>query len=188
MQVETFECEETAAETPETSAEAIALIAKLGLKGQQGLIKPADQDGPASRSPYREATAEEYRVYKALCPTAYRVEQYARSPIPVRALQVIAHAASLNLFECIQVWDRESVQLKDPVAVGIIGNEWDTAKYKVFLLVRWGETLDEFPALRKKAIAAKRAEYLAAAQTAADAAARSLTEIRDMSEGRLLGF
>ena len=187
MKVETFECEETRAEHPEVAAEAVALIESLGLKGQASLVKAATDGKAGTRSPYREATAEEVGVYKALCPQVYALRDYARSSIPLRVLQVCAHADSLDLFDKIEVWDRESVQVKDPVAVGVKGNEWDSQNYHVYLLARWGEELEEFPALRRKAIEVKRERLVQEARGAAASATAECAKVAAMTDTEIIG-
>jgi hypothetical protein len=149
MKVETFECQETMEESMELELEAVNLIQNLKLEGQMSLIKKTES-GSDVRCPYREFTKDELFVYNTLCPEKIPVERYTASPIPVRVLQVIAHAKSIEMFDRILVWDKESVQMKDPVLVGEIGNQYASDK-KQFILARWGEELDEFPYLLKKA-------------------------------------
>jgi len=150
MQVETYECQETAAEPIEATEEAIGLIESLGLEGQRSLISPAD-DAPAKRCPYSEMSKEQRRVFEALCPTQVKVEEYSAGPIPLRALQVLAHAQSLGMFDKIQVWDRESSTVVDPVLIGCVKDATYSWTAKWFLLARWGEHLDEWPAMVRAA-------------------------------------
>jgi len=146
MEVETFECLELAEEThPEINDESLRLIEELGLDGQ----KPKEVDGEKRRIPYQIMTTEQFRVYKALCPMAYTPKEYKRSPIPLRVLQVMAHAKPL--FGKLEIWDVEDSTIKDPVLVGTIDASYDTSTY---LLARWGAELDEFFCLRKRALQA----------------------------------
>lgn len=157
MQVETFECVETASEPIEASEEAIGLIESLGLAGQKELIcKPEEK--PSTRCPYREMTAEEAFVYGVLCPDKSPLGKYKASPIPLRVLQIAAHANSLGIFKDLEVWDRESVTVKDPVLVAYNGDryKWDR---KLFILARWGEELETFATLLKRAVAIKREQF-----------------------------
>jgi hypothetical protein len=149
MLVETYECEETATETPELSAEAVELIDKLGLEGQQQLL--SRDDDRTERVPYRQMTKEEIFVFGTICPVKTALIKFDSEPMPLRVLQVAAHAKSLDIFKELQVWHRKSSAVKDPVLVGLrtIGYETQT-----FILARWGEALDEMPFLIKTAMAA----------------------------------
>lgn len=154
VQVETFECSETAAEPIEASEEAIALINELGLAGQQELVaKPEGK--PESRCPYREITAEERMVYRTLCPEKCNLDQYKASPVPLRVLQLAAHANSLGLFQRMEVWDCESVLVPDPVLVAHTG-KYDWSDNTTFILARWGAELETFAVLLKKAVEIRR--------------------------------
>lgn len=150
MLVETFECEETTEETPNMSEEAITLMQQLGMSQQiEKMVKKSDT-GDSLRCPYRELTGEEFFIYSTLCPERTSLRIYSASPIPLRVLQVAAHAKSF--FDEMQVWHVSSPAIKDPVLVGIMGNAYDTSA-KRYILARWGESLDEHPAMIKQAIA-----------------------------------
>ncbi len=97
MQVETFEAieRELAEHAPEEQAKALELIEELGLDGQQELLTERDDDD-GERCPYRRMTAEEQRVYGAICEKTTEIEAYASGPIPLRVLQVAAHARPLR--------------------------------------------------------------------------------------------
>lgn len=150
MQVETFECQETAAEPIEASEEAVRLIEEMGLTGQRALVGKSKTGDRDVRGPYREMTDEERFTYGVLCPEVVSLEKYSRSPIPLRVLQIAAHAKSLGLFNRIKVWDRESVAEKDPVLVAETG-QYEWSPEKVFILARWGEELETFSVLLKRA-------------------------------------
>ena len=69
MLVETFEVTEVSCDgVVEFEQEQIALIEKMGLEGQQGLIKTGEE-GEKNLLPYRKMTAEEKIVYETICPT-----------------------------------------------------------------------------------------------------------------------
>lgn len=160
MQVETFECPEVAAEPIEASEEAIRLIEELGLEGQRTLVAP-DKSGRETRSPYREILKDELAVYMLLCPQATKLANYNASPIPLRVLQVAAHATVVIPGCRLVVWDREEAQVKDPVLVAETGKyEWSADKR--YILARWGEHLETFATLVKRAAAAKREQIEAA--------------------------
>lgn len=150
MQVETYECQETTSEPIEATEEAVALIEQLGLEGQSALLGKGTTDVP-SRVPYPEATAEQMRVFETLCPSRIKASQYRRGPIPLRVLQVLAHAQSLGFFEEFMVWDRESQEVVDPVLVGVVKTSQYIWENKHHILARWGEHLDEWPAMVRAA-------------------------------------
>lgn len=156
--IETFECSETAAEPIEATEEAVRLMEELGLAGQQEFVRPRG-DKPAARSPYREITAEESFVYRVLCPVSEKLHRYRASPIPLRVLQIAAHAKSLGLFDEFEVWDRASVEVKDPVLVASCADKQWTWQRKTFILARWGEVLEPFSVLLKRAVDQKRKEF-----------------------------
>ena len=146
MQVQTFECQETAAEPIEACEEATRLIDEMELLGQQKLVHKADDDpATATRLPYRKMRADEFFVYKQLCPDTTLVENYADSPMPLRVLQIAAHAKSFDFFKTIDVWHQTNANIKDPVLVGI--HEPRQYVTENFILARWAEVLDEWPIL-----------------------------------------
>jgi hypothetical protein len=150
MQVETFECQETATETTEISQEAIALVERLNLAGQLSLIDRSSDIEVPQRCPYRQMKADEQFVYTLLCPNKESVDHYAGSPIPLRVLQVLEHAKSLNIFESFHIWSAEG-QIKDPVLVAMQPVACSTWSKLVFILARWGDKLDAFSQLATKA-------------------------------------
>lgn len=149
MLVETFECEETKSEHIECSDEAVKIIEEMGLSGQQKLISRVNDERP-TRCPYRKATKEEKTVYGLICPSQGKLSEYADAPIPLRVLQVAMHAKSLNFFEEFVVWSATSADVKDPVLFATRkepGTYGPTTEY--YILARWGDALDEWPAMLK---------------------------------------
>jgi hypothetical protein len=90
-------------------------------------------------------TALEAAVYGTVYPQATGVERYSAGPIPLRVLQVIAHARTL--FEKVVIWHPKEYD-PDPVLVGING---EYSKEEVFLLARWGDALAPFEELQERA-------------------------------------
>ncbi len=157
MQVETYECQETQTEHPECSDEALKLIAELGLAGQDALNTAPS--GDKTRFPYRKMRADEAAVFTLLCPRTCKLTEYADSPIPLRVLQVAAHAKPL--FDELIVWAAPNSDVKDPVLVGIKKKgEWTQERY---ILARWADALDEWPAVVKAAAEKFRDKLIAAA-------------------------
>ena len=146
MQVETFEVQKEIDANGETAPDiaCIELIEKLGLTGQQGLCTTSNA-GEESVCPYRKMTLEEAAVYGALCPRRTDLKSYSDEPIPLRVLQVAAHAT--DYFKRLEVWHPTSADVKDPVLVGYAG----LYSNEIFILARWGKVLDAFDVLKKEA-------------------------------------
>jgi hypothetical protein len=142
MQIETYEVAETA-NNMDDCAEVRDLIESLGLDGQKELISPK-----GAVFPYRKMFAEEESVYSRLMPQKTKPANYASGAIPLRVLQVLAHAQGLDFFTHFEIWHPEDVR-KDPILVGCKGSEWRPDRY---ILARWGEALESFDILRAKAL------------------------------------
>lgn len=152
MQVETFEQTEVVGGKleAETSTEAFELIAQLGLSGQEKLLSKGE-GGVTTRSPYRVMTKTEFRVYECLYPDKVELAQYHASMIPLRVLQVAAHAKSLNIYKGIYVWC-ELGRPTDPVLVGeFVPDPVYPHSTVSHILARWGDALESFDVLYEKA-------------------------------------
>jgi hypothetical protein len=185
MQVETFECSEVSAEPIEACEEALAIIASLGLSGQEALTAKQDEK-PQTRCPYREITKEETFVYGVLCPEQTKLKDYKASPIPLRVLQIAAHAVSLNIFEELHVWDRASVVVKDPVLVAIRKHPTRSWERTTFILARWGETLETFSVLLQRALEMKRTQVLGRLESVTSKAKMLLDNIDSLEASELI--
>lgn len=185
MQVETFECQETAAEPIEACEEAVRLAESLGLEGQLSLVK-REQEAKPTRSPYREMTGDEEFVYRILCPDERKATEYAASPMPLRILQVLAHARECGMFDDIVVWDRTSAAVKDPVLVGVKKDPAQTWRRINFILARWGEHLESFPILLRDALNVKRTEVAQAFRSIAARAAQWHAIAQAMTDEELI--
>lgn len=157
MNVETYEVTETSATGTEllNDPEALEIISSLGLKGQEKFTKE-DVSGIKTRAPYRLMTTTEYRVYSVLLPDRQELSAYDGQMIPLRVLQVAAHAKQIAMFNQIEVWHCEGKD--DPLLVG--NNETyfysRPEQRKSFILARWGEILkpvEELLVEAKKVIA-----------------------------------
>lgn len=154
MLVETFE--QQVEQHPEACEEASRLIAELGLEGQRTLTNPDEGD---TRCPYRQWHADEMEVYSLLCPSTDKAEDYDADTIPLRVLQVLAHAKSLGIYESFQIIHAANPAVKDPILLGVpSGQQWSRSKWHI--LARWGAELDEFPVLVEKAAKIKAAKIL----------------------------
>lgn len=146
MQVETYEVEEITGEMGVMAAdsEAIELMQKMGLSAQLALTNTET----ATRFPYRLMSPLELKVFKMIFPEQDKFENYAGGLIPLRILQVAAHAQALSSspIKKLMVW-HTGVAKEDPILVG------HTADYagSFYLLGRWGDALESFAALTVKA-------------------------------------
>lgn len=143
MQIETYEIEESS-ETAECDAKAIELIEKLGLDGQRSLVKHVDETG--KRLQYPEMTAQEIAVYTAIFPQHTALKTYSHSAIPIRVLQVAAHA--VEFCDRVSVWHKKHRD-PDPLLVGLKGPDYSPSK--IYRLARWGDALKDFSELVKEA-------------------------------------
>lgn len=163
MQVETFEETEVSAQGQEDPADEVAmkLIIDLGLTGQVDRNKKTDGGETTTRCPYRVMTAKEVAVYSILFPRKVDVEKYSAGMIPLRVLQVIAHAKELNVYKSIQIW-AENTRPKDPILVA----ERQSDKYSTenHILARWGEALEPFEVLADRALKQAMSEIKSSAE------------------------
>lgn len=151
MEVKTYEVEEVTGEMGIMAAdsEAIELCQKYGLVGQQRLANGET----ATRVPYREITMEEKNIFEACFPNKTKLENYSGGIIPLRVLQVVAHCKESKLFDEYYVWHPNPGQT-DPVLVGhrkMRPEGWSFDTTVVFLLARWGDSLESLEVLREKA-------------------------------------
>lgn len=133
------------------SEEALALIETLDLEGQRTLTqhKTLGDEEVVVRNPYRMITREEQAIFGALMPNRVKLAEYGDGPIPLRALQVAAHAKSLDFFDKgFEVWCPQPGR-DDPVLVGLKRGKYGVAD--IYLLARWGAELLSLDELRVKA-------------------------------------
>jgi hypothetical protein len=181
MQIETYEIEESTECTPEQDAEAIGLIEKLGLKGQEELVRKTDAT-TGKRLQYPEMTAQEIAVYRAIFPVKTALKSYSHGIIPVRVLQVAAHA--FEFCDGLQVWHKKHRD-PDPLLVGYKGHEWSPSKF--IRLARWGDALKDFSELVKDArVIIKQQLEIKLRGEIAEAQAK-LGQVDDLTERNLMG-
>lgn len=131
MQVETYEIEEQGA----------------GAEPEVESDKPRGDHG-ATRFQYPEMTAQEIAVYTAIFPVWTNIKSYSASIIPVRVLQVAAHA--MEFCDVVEVWHKR-IHDGDPLLVGVRKGvqSWEVrGRYR---LARWGDALKDFSELTKEA-------------------------------------
>lgn len=176
MKVETYEATEMDIESmqPEDREEATRLCEELGLTGQERFTQGNDSDAPAI--PYRKMTATELNIYSTLLPKTMEISEYSEGPIPLRVLQVIAHAKSM--FDHLKIWCPENADIRDPLLVGYIGSEYNGER---FILARWGEVLDDISTLARTAGAMSRDKAIIETKKIIERASAHLKSIEQMT-------
>ena len=142
MKVEEYTCEELP-QSVEATEEVRSLLRQLGAQGQEALYEESGEAVPS----YRKMTPVEYAVYKTLLPQREPIEKYNAGPIPLRVLQIAAHAKD-QLTGTLVVW-HQGVGKDDPLLTLRPGNEWSSDYY---ILARWAEELEEFPVLFERCV------------------------------------
>ena len=176
MQVQTYEIEEiksSDATTMAADSEAIELINKLGLVGQQELLNPVT----ATRNPYPLISRVQHLVFTTLFPQHTELVNFRSGIIPLRVLQSISYCKENNLYNYYGIWHTEDVT-KDPVLFGSAGRY----ESKQYLIARWGDALESFEQLQAKAaplLAAKRKVDLLKIKQDVDMAICTLDEYCD---------
>lgn len=191
IQVETYEVSEQTTDTTDAfDNEAVELIERLGLEGQRALLvkREAGGDSVTVRNPYRELTAEESRVFGTLCPQHTKLPEYGSSAIPLRVLQVAAHAA--EFFETIEVWHPRHRVDDDPFLIGVQygpENQYGTRPETRYLLARWGAELLPFDEMRRLACETLRRKWEASAKEAVSKAETFMASLDHNIEKHLSG-
>ena|SRR3990167_2724946 len=145
MQIETYECQEVT-ETVEQVDEVKAIVSSLGLEGQEKFYTPSE----TPVFPYRKMTAQEKIVYLTLLSSHEDLAKFGESAVPLRVLQVAAHAS--KCFEAKEhrliVYHSPNADVKDPLLTLRVGSAY---AYEEYILARWGEVLDNFNTLKDHA-------------------------------------
>jgi len=147
VKIETYEITElTSAGELENPDESKKLIAELGLEGQNRFVNP-ESDKPIF--PYRKMTQHEYNVFKTLCPKKIEATKYSDGVIPLRVLQILAHAKSTEFLDELEIWHPQSADIVDLVLVGKknIKNNWGSHDTEYYILARWGSVLESIERL-----------------------------------------
>lgn len=174
MLVETFEIQEVDEQSSEQNVECLELLTELELIGQRRFYaQESEGDGVF---PYRKMTAQEKLVIQTLLPEATNLHDYSDAPMPLRVLQVAAHAKGLVRHKAdkdyaIEVWHPSNADYKDPYLVLRDGEKYGRHQY--YILARWGDELDNFNTMieaAKKILAAKRQAALAQIKAGIEAA------------------
>lgn len=170
MKIETYEIEQPSQEIEQLAqdSEARELCEKLGLSGQLAL----SNNESATVFPYRRMTATEQKVFELHCPIKTKLDQYKSDAIPLRVLQVAAHAISCNVLHAVYVWHPKESRL-DPVLVGYTSNYGGD----LYLLARWAQVWKEFDLLLEEAKNIWQSKRIAQLKKAQAEVERSLTTV-----------
>ena len=92
-------------------------------------------------------SAKELAVYRAICPSQTKIEEFKTEIIPLQVLKVVELAKTM--FTKIYVWHPEEAD-HDPFVVGRNDDShWRQDGW--YLIARWGEELLDLPSLQKRA-------------------------------------
>ena len=97
MKIQEYGCE-TMPQSSEFSEEALGLLEKLGAESQSIFYKT---DGTVC--PYRKMSPFEHAVYKLVLPVREPIAKFKACPIPLRVLQIGAHAKEHMVGELV-IW------------------------------------------------------------------------------------
>jgi len=152
MEVELYDVLEMGVDLEkEPDLESIALITELDLKGQLTQVNDNNE-----RLPYQMITMEQNVIMSALFGSFQKISDYDKGPIPYRVLKE-AKVAKEHFKHLYIVFDTPAED-KDPILLGV-NDEFQTWKGKEevyknsFLIARWGEALEDWGVLMKKALA-----------------------------------
>lgn len=120
-------------------------------------------------------------IYKAICPVVTPLGDYALDPIPLRVLE-LAELAKPH-FDRLVVWHPASGAATDPVLVGERKFGLTVAHHAI---ARWGESLDERPAMVKVAAHAIRAEIKKHAHDSIASAQRNIEMCKSLGDEELI--
>lgn len=140
MKIEEYAVE-TCPQSEEFTDEAKALVEKLGASEQHRFY---DRAQPAA---YRKMTPLEYAVYKVVLPERQEIKDFKACPIPLRVLQIGAHAQEC-LSGTLVVWHAGEGK-DDPLLTLRDGHSYNGTYY---LLARWATELEEFSVLLEQAV------------------------------------
>lgn len=108
---------------------------------------------------FNKLKAEEKAVYELICPQqrSYTAEKVlALVDIPDRIKEVVE--MTKERFHEFEIWEAESAEEKDPILLGRQQTKNDKGELQsrwydeIFFLGRWGEELENFQVLKKRAI------------------------------------
>lgn len=142
--VETYEIEEAEWAGDEMDKDAyLKLAEECGLEGQKQIFV---KEGTI---PFQRLSENEKRVWEAYCPGRFKAKEYKETVIPMRVLGLIKVCTERQYFQRIEIWT-EHENNPDPIVIGIVGNN-DYNTKAVYLIARWGQSLESWPLVVKSA-------------------------------------
>lgn len=141
----------------------------LGLEGQKSLIGKNE-----SPIPFLAMSKEQCSVYTVLLPQRQSVEKYSGSTIPLRVMRNVSLAKNADYFKSLEVWYNE--REPDPILVGTSHDG------KLYIVNRWGEVLDSWPELVKRAASKVSAILRAKLEKSKAEAEQSISQIESLAE------
>ncbi len=112
-----------------------AKVEELHFEGQQSLLK-----NKRSPLPFPIMNNAMLNTYGILCPSKSKIEEYRRTTMPTRVLEMIGLCFHEQYFQELHVWYNE--ESADPILVG-------THEDKEYLVARWGDELRSFSELQE---------------------------------------
>jgi hypothetical protein len=145
--IEIFDEREMLAEAAPAEEGALALIQELGLKTMP--------DG--ERIAYPLPNKQQWFVIQMLFPERTKIKDYDAGGIPLRVLKEIRSYKAEYPKHILVVCHQAQAIVKDPILLAYTGNyEWgatqtSTASNEYRLIARWGDALDDWGQLAKRA-------------------------------------
>jgi len=161
MEVEIYDLTEIALDAntgtfePEKDEEALALIAELGLNGQDEIntIENCDdEEATIIRNHYGKVNYEQQIVIRGLFSENAKVGDYKDAPIPLRILKEIKFAQ--DMFKSLYIFYAPPCEVIDPILVGHNYNSMYNPLSQIehfHLIARWGDALAPWSDLFKDA-------------------------------------
>jgi len=147
--VETFIIEETAELIYDNDklTDWNNLVAELGLKGQENVIKK-----DKSPLPFMSMNSSLKNIFETLCPRKVDVELYSVTPIPLEILSLVKLSKNEGYFDMIQIWyDDKS---PDPACIGMkyLNEKKYTWEMQHYLIGKWADVKQSFEELKERAV------------------------------------
>ena len=144
----------------EPNGESLDIISEMNLTGQLQLV---NKEG--DRTPYAQLTEDQLTVAVHLFPKFSLLQDYKHGPIPYRVLKEAKFAR--EHFEYLYILHDTPAEVKDPILVGSHSQfyTWrESARpdyQSSFLIARWGDALEDWSVLLKKALRVKKDKGIA---------------------------
>ena len=113
-------------------------------------------------------TKEQAGVYGAICPHKESIEpeKIIEYPFPDRVKEIVNLIQIDQRFYKYEIWHADQYEIKDPILLGRVADPKNPSYNwydKFYLIARWGDELQPFTDLKKKAIAFMKDHSIASA-------------------------